>query len=151
MARPSSRLAFGRTTAAFFGVAAVLLAVGVLAGCSVASGYVQKGAEVISADNLEEQHDRVIRDWRALTTAADNACAAQSADPDGTLVESPSLAYAATYREVWASYNARTENIFEAGFVGPPGYPKDIPNYVTGPDPDFCDVSAELAELKAQQ
>jgi hypothetical protein len=134
-------------------LAAIFVVVVLVSGCSTAAGYVQKGQDIISADNLEEQHDRVIREWRSLTTAADNACAAQAEqdrDPDApVLVEGPALAYAATYRTVWAEYNARTENIFEAGFVGPLGYPKDIPNFVTGPTPDFCQVSVKLAELKA--
>lgn len=134
-------------------LAAAFIGIILFSGCSVAAGYVQKGAEVISADNLEEQHDRVIRDWRGLTVAADNACAAQGEqdrDEDSpVLIEGPALAYAATYRKIWAEYNARTENIFEAGFVGPIGYPKNVPNYATGPNPDFCEVSAQLATLKA--
>jgi hypothetical protein len=143
-----------RALAAFATFLLLAIALLWLTGCSTAAGYVQKGQEIISADNLEEQHDRVIREWRSLTTAADNACAAQAQgdrdDAAPTLVESPALAYAATYRTVWAEYNARTENIFEAGFVGPVGYPKNIPNFVTGPNPDFCGVSAQLAQLKAQ-
>lgn len=142
-----------RLRRALAAAAAVTLAL-TLAGCSTAAGYVAAGEKIISAENMEKQWDYVTRDWNALQTSADNACAASAEatkeDADPTLVESPGFAYAATYRKVWAGYNARMTNIFEAGFTGPPGYPRDIPNYVTGPNPDFCQISMDLLVLKAE-
>lgn len=44
------------------------------------------------------------------------------------LVESPAFAYGATYRGIVVDYNRRQKNIFEAGLVGPSGYPKEVPN-----------------------
>jgi hypothetical protein len=125
----------------------------ILTGCSVAQSYIDKGQEVISADNVEDQYTRVIKGWNGLITSSDNACNAQKTnDPNSpTFVEDPALAYKATYRNIWVDYNARQANIFKAGFVGPPGYPKKIPNWVQGPKPDFCAISTNLLELKAAQ
>jgi hypothetical protein len=145
-----------RTNRLMAAVVGVVVSATALAGCSVASGYVKEGERVISAQNLRTQYKYITRDWNSLITTADTACAAQAEgekdDADPTLVEGPALAYASTYRTVWAKYNARMADVFEAGFVGPPGYPKHIPNFdeVTGPNPDFCAVSTHLLELKAE-
>lgn len=136
------------------GVAGAMLVLTSLSGCSVAGGYVNKGEKVLGADNMEDQYKRVITDYNSLQTSADNACAAQGEqnkdDSDPTLVEGPALAYAATYRKIWVDYNTRMNNIFEAGFVGPPGYPRRIPNWVSGNDTDFCQVSENLVTLKIE-
>lgn len=133
-------------------VAGALLVTTALSGCSVAGGYVEKAKKVAGADNMEDQYKRVITDYNSLQTAADNACAAQGeqerGESDPTLVEGPGLAYAATYRKIWVDYNTRMNNIFEAGFVGPPGYPRHIPNYTAGTKTDFCKVSDSLVQLK---
>jgi hypothetical protein len=135
-----------------------LLAAGLLCGaalfttgCSTAAGYVKAAEDTISAENLRDQYKFVTNNWEALIQTADNACAAQgstTSDSGPVLVEGAGLAYASTYRTVVAKYNARQDDIFEAGFVGPPGYPKEIPNYVSGQDPDFCGISTNLIDLK---
>lgn len=139
-----------RVIAALVGVALAAS----LTGCSVAGGYVEKGKKVVGADNMEDQYNRVITDYNSLQTSADNACAAQGDekkdDSDPVLVEGPALAYAATYRKIWVDYNTRMNNIFEAGLVGPPGYPRRIPNFTAGTKTDFCSVSDKLVELKLE-
>jgi hypothetical protein len=128
-------------------VAAMLL----LTGCSTAAGYVKAAEDTISAENYKDQWEFVTNNWEALIQTADNACAAQgstTSESGPVLVEGAGLAYASTYRTVVAKYNAQQDNIFKAGFVGPPGYPKEIPNYVSGQNPDFCNISSQLFDLK---
>jgi hypothetical protein len=143
-----------RRTRVVTAVASAMLVITALSGCSVAGGYVEKGKKVIGADNMEDQYHRVITDYNSLQTSADNACAAQGgsekSDDDPTLVEGPGLAYAATYRKIWVDYNSRMNNIFEAGYVGPPGYPRRIPNFTAGSKTDFCSVSDKLVQLKIE-
>jgi len=122
-----------------------------LTGCSTAAGYVKAAEDTISAENLREQYGYITKNWEALIQTADTACAAQGSSTDESgpvLVEGAGLAYASTYRTAVSKYNARQDDVFEAGFVGPPGYPKEIPNYVSGADPDFCGISSQLFDLK---
>ncbi|QNE48597.1 hypothetical protein F1C58_16180 (plasmid) [Glaciihabitans sp. INWT7] len=122
-----------------------------------AGAWTSKSASIVSPANVEKQYGVVIKNWEALTAAADTACqvaAPQPASSDQPLiVESPSLAYASVYRNIWVKYNAAQANVFDAGLVGPPGYPKEIPRYkeASGPSPDFCAISDKLAALKAAQ
>ncbi len=135
-------------------VGVAVLAATTLSGCGLFNSWVDKGVEIVGPENVQEQFDTIITDWEALTVTADNACIVGSGkaqdDDSPTLVESPVLAYAATYRNVRAEYNAAWDDIFKAGVVGPPGYPREIPNYpeAIGAEPDFCAVSAQLAALK---
>lgn len=103
---------------------------------------------VVSPTNVTEQFDAVITDWQDMQAAADNACAAQESakqDGDPVMVEDPALAYAATYRRIAVDYNSRQQNIFKAGKVGPPGYPKIAPTVPA--KPDWCTVSTQLREV----
>lgn len=116
-----------------------------------ANNWGQKAVKVVSPANVEKQYGVIIDNWEALTASADNACLAQSGETseDGPLlIESPEMAYAATYRSVRADYNAAWANVFDAGLVGPPGYPKSIPNWTSGADPDFCTISTNLVLLQ---
>jgi hypothetical protein len=138
----------------------LLLAAGLLAGaalftsgCSTAAGYVEAAKDTISADNYRDQWGFVTKYWESLTVTAQNACRAEGSTVDEagpTMVEGAGFAYQATYLKVWSKYNARQKDIFEAGFVGPPGYPKEVPDYTSDPDASFCDISAQLAVIKAE-
>lgn len=94
-------------------------------------GWFGEAKRVTSPANVTNQYATVIGDWQALITESQNACsavrAAHSAD-DPTFVEDPALAYEARYRSTRADYNRRMQNIFEAGLVGPHGYPRTVPN-----------------------
>lgn len=134
-------------------ISAAVIGMLALTGCSVATSYVDKGVEKLSADNVEAQFADVIRNWEGLTTAANNACQAGvgSTSEDGpVMVESAGMAYAATYRNIRQKYNAIQADIFKANLVGPPGYPKEIPNFpeTNGGEPDFCAVAEQLYEMK---
>jgi len=131
--------------------AGLVLAVTALTGCSITSSYVDKAQQKLSADNVEQVYDKVISSWNDLYVAAQNACevstgGSQSAEGDPTLVESPALAYNATYRKQVSAYNATMHDIFKAGFVGPHGYPRTIPIIATK---DYCSVVDKLDALKA--
>ena len=140
----------------FFIVLAVFIVLAIIFSViGYANNWGRKAAEVLGPDNVQAQFAVVIENWEALTVTSDNACLVGSGKAGDSnsplLVESPVLAYAATYRNVRAEYNAAFADIFKAGVVGPPGYPREIPNYeeAIGATPDFCTVSASLAELKA--
>jgi hypothetical protein len=142
---------------AIFGIIAGIVAVGVIVLLlGLGFGWFSKGVETVSAPHVQAQYNLVIQDWNALTTAADNACAAQggSANSNGpTLVESPALAYQATYRNIRTEYNSAWQNIFDAKLVGPRGYPHNVPNFseATGAKPNFCSVSQQLSDLQSQE
>lgn len=132
-------------------VAGTMLAATALTGCSVAQSYVDKAQEKLSADNVEQVYDKVIGSWNALYAAAQNACEVASAGTDNgegdpTLIESPALAYNATYRTQVAKYNATMHDLFKAGFIAPPGYPRTIP---VAQSKDYCGTVDKLDELKA--
>jgi hypothetical protein len=138
-----------RILAAF--AAAALIATA-LSGCVVAGSYVKKAEDKLSADNVEQVYDKVISSWNDLYVAAQNACEVSSAgadheDGDPTLIESPALAYNATYRKQVSTYNATMHDVFKAGFVGPHGYPRTVP-VVTGND--YCGIVDKLDALKAE-
>jgi hypothetical protein len=130
-------------------VAAVIITVVGFAG-----NWGQKAVSVVSPENVEKQYSVVIKKWESLTTAADNACMAGAGVDGGpnapVFVESPAVAYAGVYRNIRTAYNSAQANVFEAGLVGPSGYPKSIPNFpeATGATPDFCSISTQLAALK---
>ena len=134
------------------------LVVGVLVVISIVFGvlgffgsWANEGKRVISPDNVKEQHAAIIEDWEASITAARNACSVgdpKKEEGDPVLVESPALAYAATYRQNVVDYNSRQKNLFKAKLVGPPGYPKQFPQLDEGPKTDWCDVASELEVLR---
>ena len=122
----------------------------------LATGWGGKAVKVVSPANVQKQYAVIIDDWNSLSKAAYNACMAQGATPDPnspTMVESPALAYAATYRNIQAHYNSAWDNVFKAGLVGPAGYPRHVDTFpeLTGPNPDFCAVSMKLNDLRAAE
>lgn len=130
----------------FFTVVIVLGIIGSIFGYVHSWG--NEAARVVSPVNVTEQFDAVITDWQDMQAAADNACNAQTAakrTSDPVMVEDPALAYAATYRRIAVDYNARQQNIFKAGKVGPPGYPKTAP--VVPAQGDWCGVSDNLRTI----
>lgn len=131
------------------GIGGVLIVVGIGIGIlNWAGAWANKAAEVVAPPNVEKQYTRVIDNWEALYASAENACIAKSSTDENspTFVESPEAAYAATFRKIVIDYNRRQANIFEAGFVGPPGYPKEVPRSL-GADGDWCGVPAQLDAL----
>lgn len=131
--------------------AVALIAAPALTGCAIAGSYVDKAQEKLSADNVEQVYDKVISSWNALYPAAQNACEVSTAGTDNgegspTLVESPALAYNATYRTQVAKYNATMHDLFKAGFIAPPGYPRTIP---VDSSKDYCGIVDKLDALKA--
>jgi hypothetical protein len=96
-----------------------------------ALGWFSTAANVAGPGNVTEQFHAVIGDWNAMQAAAGNYCQAKDT-PQGpnspALVEDPAFAYAAQYRHITVDYNERQNNIFEAGVVGPNGYPKNAPS-----------------------
>jgi hypothetical protein len=139
----------------------VIMWLGLLALCTVvalaflaAITWGEKAASVVSPENVEKQYSVVIKSFESLTTAADTACMAGTGVDGGpnspVFVESPAVAYAGTYRNIRTTYNSAQANVFEAGLVGPSGYPKYIPNFPEsiGATPDFCSISMKLVALK---
>lgn len=109
--------------------AVVVLGAIVVVG-NFALGWFSTAAKVAGPENVTEQYHAVIEDWNAMQAAAGNYCSAQNTEqgPNSpSLVEDPAFAYAATYRHITVDYNERQNNIFEAGVVGPGGYPKTAP------------------------
>ena len=95
-----------------------------------ALGWFSAATKVAGPENVQAQYHGVIQDWNALEAAAGNYCAAKDApeSPNGpSLVEDPAFAYRAQYLHITVYYNTRQNNIFEAGLVGPGGYPKQAP------------------------
>lgn len=88
---------------------------------------------IASPDNVREQNTQIIDAWESMAAAAENACAARAAagreDGDPTLVEDPSLAYAATYRRIRAGYNRRMANLYEAQLVRKVPLPSNLRSY----------------------
>jgi hypothetical protein len=94
-------------------------------------GWFSTAANVAGPGNVTTQYHAVIEDYNALQAAAGNYCQAKDT-PQGpnspSLIEDPAFAYAAQYRHITVDYNERQNNIFEAGVVGPSGYPKQAPS-----------------------
>ncbi|MCL2089872.1 MAG: hypothetical protein FWH11_01380 [Micrococcales bacterium] len=110
-----------------------------------ALGWFGRMVDVVAPDNVTEQHRAIIQDWQTMTTAAANACQAQTAGTNPaspTLVEDPAMAYAATFRSIAADYNRRQANVFEARVAGPAGYPDSVA--VPSGDVDWCAVVVSL-------
>lgn len=130
----------------------VFIVLGIVnAACDLAGDYGNEAKRVVGVENVKDQTNAVITSWESLIATADNACEAQTqaSNPDNpTLVEDPAFAYKATYRKIVVEYNQRQKNLFKAKVVGPPGYPKNVPDLDTvGPDADWCQVSADLQAI----
>lgn len=111
-------------------------------------GWFNEAKRVTSPNNVRNQYATVIGDWQALISEAQNACSAVRAarsDDDPTFVEDPALAYEAKYRSTRNDYNRRQQNIFEAGLVGPRGYPRTVPNFPS--DTSWCDIADQLIAI----
>lgn len=134
------------------------ITLGLVAGAAIiftvlglAMGWFKTGTDIISADNVKQQHEHVIGHYESLIAAADNVCAAQGEvetdSRSATLVESPAMAYEATFRNIVVDYNSAMDNLFRAKIVAPPGYPESLA--IKDLDTtDWCTVSSQLHELK---
>lgn len=133
----------------FFAVIAVLGAGFTVIG--FANGWFHRATQVVGPANVSEQFKDVAQEYQSLQTSAANACQAvtdaERGDSAPTLVESPALAYEATYRRIAASYNRRMTNIFEAGIVAPPGYPESVPIPVG--EVDWCGLVGQLEAARS--
>lgn len=145
--RRQRRKIFGWTV----GVIVALALAGTVIG--FANNWGRTAVEVISPANVKAQHEQVITKFEALRVAAGNACAVQqSAAKKGdsrtpTLVEDPTLAYTATFRNIAADYNSAVQNLFKAKVVMPPGYPQAVQlNQID--TTDWCTVTSQLDALR---
>lgn len=124
-----------------------------LTGCGFIGSWAQTGVDVISPENVKAQHETVIGKYNAMLTTADNACTVQEAgeapgtNRSATLVESPTLAYEATFRNARTGYNNAVDNLFKAKIVAPPGYPKSVNTLDVDTD-DWCTVSEQIRALR---
>lgn len=111
-----------------------------------AQGWFSRGAEIVGPRNVSDQHFQIAEGWQSLQVAAANVCTAgttQANENSPTLVEDPTLAYKATFRNIAAEYNRRQANLFEAKIAGPPGYPERV--VIPGDGADWCTISGEMA------
>jgi|GEM_PF-3554056 hypothetical protein len=113
------------------GLAVVLIVIGTLIGIPL--GWFQKGAEIISPDNVEEQYAAIYQDYQALEKGAQNVCdlrvvrdSSSTAD-EKTQRVSQVLASQQLYNRNAADYDARWQNVFEAKLVGPNDVPTTAP------------------------
>lgn len=130
----------------------VLVLALVFSGIGWLSGWFGEAKQVTGPANVSTQYAGVIQDWQDMISATQNACSAQQAaksDSDPTLVEDPSVAYAATYRRIRSDFNRRQQNIFEAEKVGPRGYPRVVEPFAQESEnpPDWCGVTRQLEKL----
>lgn len=129
---------------------AIILVVG---GLNYIGAWGSKAAEVVSPQNVQKQHEVVIDHYNSMIAAAGNACTVQqSAAKEKTsktpvIVEDPTLAYAATFRRIVSTYNSSVDNLFKAGIVAPPGYPKSVD--VNSIDTtDWCMVEGQILNMR---
>jgi hypothetical protein len=118
----------------------------------LALGWFRTATEVVSPANVKAQHEQVIGKYESMIAAAGNACTVQGSDGKSsekspTLVESPVLAYEATFRRIVADYNASVDNLFKAGIVAPPGYPESV-DLKSIDTTDWCTVPDQLIALR---
>lgn len=141
----------GGKVAIGLGLVAVLAVGGTAVG--LAGKWGDRAVEVVSPANVTKQYDLVTSSWETLVSSADNACSVSktvAGDGSPTFVEDPAQAYKATFRANVADYNARQANVFEAGLVGPRGYPKHVSTTLGSGDADFCDISAQLTAMRGE-
>lgn len=111
-------------------------------------GWLNASRDIVSASNVKRQHTAIIQDWESMVSAAENACSVVKAGVDSnpndaTLVESPVLAYEATFRRIRASYERKMQNLFEAQLVAPSGYPTRVPH-----NEDWCQLAEEMNAIQ---
>lgn len=139
------------TVWAVIGVFFLVVVVGTIVG--FANNWGRAAIDVVSPENVKAQHEKVIGNYNAMIASASNVCsvqksAAKTADPKApTLVESPTLAYEATFRNIVSDYNASVENLFKAKIVAPPGYPTSVQLNKLD-TADWCTVPAQLKALQ---
>lgn len=129
------------------------LVIAVVAVMGFVGKWFDTAVEVVSPDNVITQHEQVISNYESMIAAADNICVVQeSAEKEDTgrsalIVESPTLAYEATFRSIVAEYNQAQDNLFKAKIVAPTGYPKSLAIKSLDTD-DWCTVSQQLIDIK---
>ena len=135
------------------GFIAFCLAIGAVFGIiNLVSGWGKAATDVVSADNVKIQHEQIIGKYESMIAAADNNCQIQQAgesesnSKSPTLVEDPTLAYAATFRNIVADYNSSMDNLFKAKIVAPSGYPKSVELHNLDTS-DWCTVSSQIRSL----
>lgn len=131
---------------AFIGLAVVFGVIG------LGIGWFKAGTDIVAPENVKAQHEQVIGKYEAAIAAAGNACTVQDGTKEGdekspTLVESPVLAYEATFRSIIADYNSSVDNLFKAGIVAPPGYPESV-QMKDLDTKDWCSVPDQLTDLR---
>ena len=117
-------------------------------------GWFNKGVDIVSPQNVEKQHAQVIGKYNSMIAAAQNTCTIQTSgvtpgtDRSPTMIEDPTMAYQATFRNIVVEYNSSVDNLFKAGIVAPPGYPDsvDINSIDTT---DWCTVDEQLLAMKS--
>lgn len=141
-------------TKATLWIVGIILALTVIGGIvGLARGWFQAGADIVSPQNVKRQHAQVIGKYEDMIAAADNVCSVQEAGEttsDGrsvTFVESPTLAYEATFRDIVADYNSSIDNLFEAGIVAPAGYPTSVELKQLDTE-DWCTISDQIKGMK---
>lgn len=142
-----------------YGWKVFLTVLGIFAGVLVLGlvGFGMKwfgtAVEVVSPDNVKTQHEQVIQGYEAMIASAGNICVVQESAQKETngrspvLVESPTLAYEATFRNIVSEYNQTQDNLFKAKVVAPSGYPKSVAIKSLDTS-DWCTVADQLYELK---
>jgi len=134
------------------GIFVILFVANAIGGfISIGGEAIKETQRVLSIKNIREQRTAIIQDWQDLLVATGNACGASRKPPteqSPTFVEGPEFAYAATARKARVDYNRRQNNLFEAKKVGPPGYPRTIPDgaLMDSANPNWCNISADLHE-----
>lgn len=132
-------------------LAVVLLGL-LIGGVGWLAGWWGAAKDVTGPANVANQYYQVRQDWQGMITASQNACGAQQAVKsagDPVLVEDPTLAYASTYRNIRTDFNRRQNDIFEAGKVGPGGYPKTVkifPEELKTPI-EWCSIATKLEAI----
>lgn len=118
----------------FFWTLGVVLAISLLFGAIRWIGsWGSEAARVTGVENTREQYQALIGGYENLKAAAINSCNAgdgEVSDAGPTLLEDPTVAYAATYNRIAADYNRRFANWFEAGGLLvdlPSEYPREAP------------------------
>lgn len=134
-------------------IAILVVVGGVIFGIvGLLGGWFQGTKHIVSFQNTSQQYTVVKGDWESMISAAQNACNAQNAAQNSnspTLVEDPAFAYKATFFKIRNDYNRRMTNFFEAGLVGPRGYPKVIPSYPAfdNPKASWCRVATGMQQI----
>lgn len=115
--------------------------------------WADEAARIVSPTNVKEQFTEVKQDWQILKEAADKVCQAQGSTEAGrnapTFVEDPFVAMKNAYYTARSDYNRRMNNLFEGEKVGPPGYPRYVPEIkaTITPKGNWCEVSRELTAI----